>query len=426
MAPITEALLVRRAEHNDGRLATLQEVALHQQGIERIELLNQLCRRLRILYLQNNLICKIERLNRLKELEVLNLAVNNIQRVQNLQRCESLRCLDLSVNFIDYRAGLLSLRSLQENEHLEELHLLGNPCTRWPGYRPYVVGTLPRLRRLDGEPVLPSERISAAQQLPTLEARLREELLAEGIDPDAAAQVEDDSLLDAEQIPETGYMDETGQLRRPWCPATRILDHREAAAEAAAAEEKRRPAQTLGGDGLGLEAPEPPPRICFPEVKEGEPLYQKNEGKWEFTLQESADGHSLQLDVALGRYLDTSAIQADVQPSYVRLLARGRLLQLALPAEVRPDAAVAQRSKTTGNLLVTMPLAAASAVGTPGGSAPVGVLRPENAAGGKASGRGSKAAVRGAEVPELVPALVSTAAAAGAAAGNDDDDLPPL
>lgn len=63
---ITEDLLRRRAEHNDRVLATLQEVALHQQNIERIELLNQLCRRLRILYLQNNVICKIEQLNRLK------------------------------------------------------------------------------------------------------------------------------------------------------------------------------------------------------------------------------------------------------------------------------------------------------------------------------------------------------------------------
>lgn len=63
---ITAELLRRRAEHNDGVLSTLQEVSLHQQNIERIELLNQLCRRLRILYLQNNVICKIERLNRLK------------------------------------------------------------------------------------------------------------------------------------------------------------------------------------------------------------------------------------------------------------------------------------------------------------------------------------------------------------------------
>lgn len=29
------------------------------------------------------------------------------------------------------------------------------------------------------------------------------------------------------QVPETGYVDEAGELRRPWCPATRILEHRE-------------------------------------------------------------------------------------------------------------------------------------------------------------------------------------------------------
>lgn len=43
--------------------------------------------------------------------------------------------------------------SLAELERLEELYLLGNPCARWQGYRPYVLGTLPRLRSLDGEPV---------------------------------------------------------------------------------------------------------------------------------------------------------------------------------------------------------------------------------------------------------------------------------
>ena len=314
--------------------------------------------------------------------------------------------------------------------------------------------------------------------------------------PPTAAQVEDDSLLDADEIPEPGFVDDSGQLRRPWCPATRILDHREAAAEAAAAEEKRRGAQALGGEGLGLgEAPEPPPRTGFPEI-EGVPLYQRNEGKgageayngkeggregghrcgvccradaivhacmcmlqrqlacpasfhsparpptsssshpahahpagkWDFTLGESADGRALQLDVAFGRYLDTSAIQADVQPTFVRLLARGRLLQLALPVEVRPDAAVAQRSRTTGNLLVTMPLASEAAAGRGGAAAAIGVLRPENAAGagGRAGGRSGKDGARGGGAqPELLPAVVSAAAGAGAS-GVDDDDLPPL
>jgi hypothetical protein len=46
-----------------------------------------------------------------------------------------------------------TFRSLQDNEQLEELALLGNPCTKWAGYRPYVVGTLPRLKILDGDQV---------------------------------------------------------------------------------------------------------------------------------------------------------------------------------------------------------------------------------------------------------------------------------
>ena len=79
-----------------------------------------------------------------QELEHLNLALNNVTRVQNLQRCESLRKLDLTANFID-TAALPALHSLQHNQQLHELHLLGNPCTKWTGYRAYVVATVPQL-----------------------------------------------------------------------------------------------------------------------------------------------------------------------------------------------------------------------------------------------------------------------------------------
>jgi hypothetical protein len=44
---------------------------------------------------------------------------------------------------------------------------------------------------------------------------------------------------------------------------------------------------------------------------------------------------SLVLDVAVGKYLDTSLIKADVQPRLARLIIKGRLLQLVLPVEVR-------------------------------------------------------------------------------------------
>lgn len=57
---------LQRAEHHEYMLSNLEEVALHQQNIEAIELLGQLCPKLRILYLQNNLIGKIQNLHKLK------------------------------------------------------------------------------------------------------------------------------------------------------------------------------------------------------------------------------------------------------------------------------------------------------------------------------------------------------------------------
>lgn len=65
-ARISERMIRSRAEHNEGMLSTLEEVALHQQNIEKIELLGQLCPRLKIIYLQNNLISKIQNLHKLK------------------------------------------------------------------------------------------------------------------------------------------------------------------------------------------------------------------------------------------------------------------------------------------------------------------------------------------------------------------------
>jgi protein TilB len=47
---------------------------------------------------------------------------------------------------------------------------------------------------------------------------------------------------------------------------------------------------------------------------------QKNEGGWEFSLEESVDGRAIELDVAIGRFLDSSLVKADVQPRTVRLL----------------------------------------------------------------------------------------------------------
>ena len=112
MVRITEQLVRKRAEHNELEISTLEEVSLHQQDIERIEHIDKWCRELKILYLQSNLIPKIENVSRLKKLEYLNLALNNIEKVENLENCESLRKLDLTVNFVGEITSIETLKDL--------------------------------------------------------------------------------------------------------------------------------------------------------------------------------------------------------------------------------------------------------------------------------------------------------------------------
>lgn len=129
MPRITEELLRKRAEHNEGRLSTLEEVALHQLEIEKIENLDKLCRHIKILLLHNNIIEKIENVSKLKELEYLNLALNNIWIIENIEGCESLRKLDLTANFLEAENYEKSCIEFGKTSSLRELYLTGNPIT---------------------------------------------------------------------------------------------------------------------------------------------------------------------------------------------------------------------------------------------------------------------------------------------------------
>nr|XP_027212240.1 protein tilB homolog [Penaeus vannamei] len=252
--PVTVELVRKRAEHNEGELSTLEEISLHQQDIEKIEHLHRWCPRLRILYLQGNLIAKIENLGRLRELEYLNLALNNIEVIEGLERCESLRKLDLTANFV---SELTSILSLQDLPNLKELFLTGNPCTGFRGYRPWVICALPGLEELDGEVITRAQRIRSV--------------------PPASSP------------------------RRP--PPQR----------------------------------QPPPRSRV-RLQGGR-----------------AAAMPCVLEVHTYKYLDASQVQCDVEPWYVRVSIRGKVLQLVLLEEVRPGQSTAQRSQVTGHLLVTMP-----------------------------------------------------------------------
>jgi protein TilB len=322
---ITEALLRKRSEHNEGILPTLEEVALHQQdlGPEVGPELSRCCRHLKILYLQNNLLSKTTGLSKLKELEYLNLAVNNIQRIESLQGCESLVKLDLTVNFID---ELMSVALLAANERLEELYLTGNPVAKRGYYREFVVASVPQLVRLDGEEVTKSERIAAMQRIDELRARAAED--------DEAARVR------AASAEATVRFDDQGNPVYGHNPQDRVRMHEELVAKKQAGETKE------------VKPQKPRPSAKVPDLdKTGRPL-NRNESKMPFLLKHTDDGKWVVLDLTVGKYLDNSLIDVDIQPTFVRVVAKDKVFQFVLPDEVHPDQSRAERTPL-GKLVLT-------------------------------------------------------------------------
>ncbi len=103
MPEITVELIQRKAEHNEGMIHSLVGLSLHQDELESINrVLGVHCRKLKVLYLQNNIIKKIENLHHMKDLQYLNLVLNTIDCIQGLHTCENLTKLDLTLNFIGF------------------------------------------------------------------------------------------------------------------------------------------------------------------------------------------------------------------------------------------------------------------------------------------------------------------------------------
>ncbi|XP_069588035.1 dynein axonemal assembly factor 11 isoform X1 [Ranitomeya imitator] len=381
MVLITEDLIRRRAEHNNCEIFSLEEISLHQQDLERIEHLDKWCRELKILYLQNNLIPRIENVGRLKKLEYLNLALNNIEKIENLEGCESLQKLDLTVNFV---GEVSSIQSLKPNIHLRELYMVGNPCAQFEGYRKYVVATLPQLKWLDGKEIERSERIQALQDYHQVQqqikeqeecyrlkrARERQEAQSKscsqpsvskhgkkpGYDgrwytdinnrlPECTENKENCPDVNSEDMREDDGEEDQAFWQQPshYTPESRLETHRYM-------EEKRKSKEINGEDKKKVK----PPRTLITE--DGRAL-NVNEPKLDFSLVDDEENNQYILDLGIYRHLDTSLVNVDVQPGYVRVLVKKKPFQLVLAEEVKPDSSTARRSQTTGHLVVTMPKA---------------------------------------------------------------------
>ncbi|KAF3420119.1 hypothetical protein E2986_08331 [Frieseomelitta varia] len=355
MSRITLDLLRKRSEHNEGEISTLEEIALHQENIEKIELIDRTCRHLRILLLQNNLIPRIENLGRLKRLEYLNLALNNIEAIENLEGLESLRKLDLTVNFIGDLRGIKALRC---NEHLEQLFLMGNPCADYEGYREYTVATLVQLKELDGTPIERSERIRALQNYAEAEgeiirsyARYKKTRETELVDYHERAtksnRKEGNEQVEREVEGEEKEEEEEEDDEQFWNRTSRHTpEERVAIAERYMRKEERRNRERNRRTE---------PRVTY-KLKlfdaDGKP-YNMNQPKVPFKLDE--EQHDIVLEVTLFKYLDTCYVDVDVNPDYVRVTIKGKILQLTLPCEVSVNESTARRNTTNGKLVVTMP-----------------------------------------------------------------------
>ncbi|XP_072426544.1 dynein axonemal assembly factor 11 isoform X2 [Chiloscyllium punctatum] len=363
MVRITENLIRQRAEHNNCEIFSLEEISLHQQEIERIEHIDKWCRDLKIVYLQNNLIPKIENVGRLKKLEYLNLALNNIECIENLEGCEFLQKLDLTVNFV---GELTSVESLKLNVHLQELYLVGNPCCDFAGYRKFVIATLPQLKWLDGKEITRSEWIQALQEYPIVRQQVVEQQQTYILKRTKEKETVQKNLKDKENNkPDPGQktenkknnttdeeykgikdIDEDEMNRKFWnepteyTPESRLEVHRHI--------EKMRKLK----DKDKNQGKQKPQRIHI--TSEGRVL-NVNEPKIDFLLTDDEENNQFILDLAVYRHMDTSLLDIDVQPTYVCVMVKGKVFQLVLPEEVKPDSSSAKRSQTTGHLLITMP-----------------------------------------------------------------------
>ncbi|XP_044905738.1 dynein axonemal assembly factor 11 isoform X5 [Felis catus] len=345
----TEDLIRRNSEHNDCVIFSLEELSLHQQEIERLEHIDKWCRDLKILYLQNNLIGKIENVSKLKKLEYLNLALNNIEKIENLEGCEGLTKLDLTVNFI---GELSSVKTLGHNIHLKELFLMGNPCADFDGYRQFVVATLQQLKWLDGKEIERSERIQALQNFPVIEQQIREQEEAYCL---KRAKDKEEAQRKLREEDENEAKERSHSVFEGQSPFSG--EHKDHVQEGQEGEYNQKRFKDNEDDLEFWNKPS----LFTPESRLETLRHMEKQRKdqeklrLDFSLEDDEKRHQIILDLAVYRYMDTSLIDVDVQPTYVRVMVKGKPFQLVLPAEVKPDSSSAKRSQTTGHLVICMP-----------------------------------------------------------------------
>lgn len=84
-------------------------------------------------------------------------------------------------------------------------------------------------------------------------------------------------------------------------------------------------------------------------------MHARKEGKWTFAFDEDTQPGFLLLTVNVQKHLSTSLIDVDIHPWHVTIVIKSKILRLVFPVEVKVSESKAERSTTTGALLLRMP-----------------------------------------------------------------------
>ncbi|GFS38437.1 protein tilB homolog [Trichonephila inaurata madagascariensis] len=238
---------------------------------------------------------------------------------------------------------IFSLEEVSLHQRNIKNYLTGNPCTEFEGYRDFVIATLPQLMILDGDKIKKSERIMALQKY----YRTRKEILEQEKRYLKNVQFNNEDIIKSfeDNTRDNANYDEDSR-EKFWKQPTKhtplsrieIYKHMEKSQKKNDSEIKK-------------------PKTERKLITDDGKILNVNEAKLDFEFIDDEENNCFKLNLAVYRFLDTSLVEADVQPNYVRVKVNGKYFQLLLPDEVHPDLSTSLRSQTTGHLLITMPKA---------------------------------------------------------------------
>lgn len=205
--------------------------------------------------------------------------------------------------------------------------MTGNPCESWPHFREYVIARVPQLKRLDGTDILKSERLKAQQVLELLQTELKK-ISLENIEKKRVTPPEENAYTREYR---TNMYKELLQKRQ---------------------EDEKEKAERHAKDD---------PMDDYEKWKRTKPavyndkgeIRQCNQGQYKFKFDDNWRQETFQFELAVPKYLDTSLLNVELYPKFVRVDVKDKITQIIFPEEIICEKSKIQRSTTTGALVIT-------------------------------------------------------------------------